>query len=256
MYLNLSVKKNNYKFLIGFIDDCDCEPGILQIKKLRQINPEIKLNMYCDMYCQNTSKTHLNDFLALLEHSDYDNYINSKFGHLLKLPELFNKHGIVTNCDKDNLIPKGNVSLQDIRSDKLHFSIEILFENDKCCIMVNENHEGDYVLYICNTLEQYNATTKNHKLEYYTDYASHYFEHKVVYKYNSTKDFPGLLEQIKKYFNLKNNTYGYYENNKYYNEKDIIAEFRLFENSNKYKEEIKNNYEFNIYWYKSPALSL
>ena len=46
--------KNNYRFRIQAIDDCDCDPGLLLVDGVENTNTGENYKIYCDLFCQNT----------------------------------------------------------------------------------------------------------------------------------------------------------------------------------------------------------
>lgn len=216
--------KNNYKFEIVYTDDCDCFPGILYVKKIKNINNNQITDVSCDLFCQNTSDAELENFLILINNINFDDYIQVRFGHFLKLPALLIDHGFtVTHPEK--LILDNSTK---INSYDFHFYVHVKTEKGECLVIPYKKYKTkNYKLYICPTLEMINMLNKNKS--YYHEYEKidvntfnmNMRDRSFELKYDNSDDFNNLVVAINKFIDFNNETYGFQENGIYYNDKFI-----------------------------------
>ena len=247
-------RKNNYTFNAEYDDDCDCYPGIFRVKDIIQISPEIKIGSGDLRLEKHSDKMPVENknFVTLLNSPNYDTYVQTRFGHLLRLPGLLRSKGIEV-VYSEPLISPNHHHLND------HFNytyvLTIKTSNDEFDIVLNDGHDGEYYLYFNETLHQQNEINKQNDGKYYYEkkkYDWNVFHHakqihRMKVKYQSDDDFNNLLNCINIYHNWKTGAYGYWENDQFYNEKHITA-FQNF--SLKGADSTHENfykYEFNVY---------
>lgn len=120
--------KNNYNFDVNVIDDCDCNPGIVSVRKIHNIKTKEIYDVYCDLGCQNTGENILNDLLILLDCKDYKQYIkimSDKWTMLAKkLSHTYNIEFYHNIDPKDRLgINSNNINMAIIVKDEIGKSI-------------------------------------------------------------------------------------------------------------------------------------
>ncbi len=235
--------KNDYNFIIEFIDDCDCEPGILLIRGAEQISTGETITFNCDLYCQNLSKTKLHDFLTLLECKSVQEYIDKRFGHFLQIPELLRKKGykIEADINLQRIYDKKAISVNDAFM-SLDFMIKIVSDQNisknTCYLILMEEpnyrskSNGFYELCICQT----DSVEK---------IAMNRISFKYPVKYNSNFDFDNLDKKINNYFYFLNDMYGYLEDGVYYNHKFIERYCQEIWKSQSQNSKMSFHYKFN-----------
>lgn len=191
--------KNNYKFTIIFDDDADCIPGILGVRNVVNINTNEKVKFYCDLYCQNTGIDKLNQFFDIVNNNK-ENY-NKTFDHYFKLPELLQKDGIVVNvvnnCGDD----------YDINSYTIKYYMKISWY-DVELVLYPYRYGKNYSLFV-STLQNFGKGDNAYKIN------------KIDTKYNSVDNYKLLLKNLGLYVSYINGNYGYFDDDKYYNNVDI-----------------------------------
>ena len=220
-------KKNNYVFKIDFVDDCECYPGMLLVRKVTDINTDLEIESYCDLFCQNTGWLALENFLDLIQSISFDDYFEKKFGHFFRLPKLL-----------DNLAFKVSSSYQfpkekSMTTNNHYLGFDVQVTNDKgSCILiphVKNGHSNAYVIYVCPTLQEINQQ-RNNKLICDSDYqyctSAFIFDVKprsFELEYYSDDDLQKLVECINLYIDYKNGQYGYFDpiNKVFRNENDV-----------------------------------
>jgi hypothetical protein len=67
--------KNNWQFMITWTDDCDCIPGILKLRDLRNVvDLKYDRSYFCDLFAQNTGAKVVKQCMKLLDCTDYHSY--------------------------------------------------------------------------------------------------------------------------------------------------------------------------------------
>lgn len=169
----------------------------------------------------------------------------------MELPSILEKDNFEIDCPQ-KLLEGNNVTLN-----KHIFSYWIQVTNKIGSCLVIPNYRGNlkYILYICPTLDTINQKSKdNTYLRKSIDINCFNFD-MVKYSYNvcydSVNDYPNLLECINAYLRYNKGDYGYYENDRFYNENDIINMLKVSYDVNKYKYACTKNIfdgpEFDIY---------
>jgi len=244
--------KNNCKFIIQFEDDCDCIPGILCVKDIEMNG--VQIDMYCDIFCQNTSTTQLTNFLNLIDSNTYQEYIDNRFGALLRLPHLLTEQGF--NVSNGQLIKPNSATIN-------KYDFTFILDLGECSIIPYDNKAGNYTLYISPTLKDVNDKSRKHYYHHEREKIDiNTFNHDLrkksyKFKYQNETDLPELVKCISSYLNYKNNNYGYLDlDNKFYNDQHVKVfikqTWKAFENS----RNIKLNYFSNCNNYYGPDFDI
>lgn len=213
-------KKNHYEFEVRFDDDCDCYPGILIVDCVTDIQTNQKINIRCDLFCESASKLKLENFLQLLNSDNYDDYIQKRFGHYFRLPQLLRLYGIdviapeILIRDEETCMDRNHIG------DNLDNLFEITYNDQKCLLMLRYHHlseTNNYGLCICPIIDN----TKITERDCYLPNSYRYMTNLPIIKYDSDEDIHNLVASLEKYFARKKGQYGFFENNKYYNENHI-----------------------------------
>jgi len=142
-------KKNNYIFMVVFVDDCDCEPGILAVSDVKHFPTNTNINIKCDLYGQSDSVIHIRDFLTLLECDNLDEYYNERFGALSKILEELGKRSYETSMSK-NKFDKVNLNTY-----SYDFFYTVKTQNGNCILIPRSSFgEQEYVISICLPFEE------------------------------------------------------------------------------------------------------
>lgn len=258
--LSFKCTKGNYTFTVNYNDDCDGYPGMFLVTEIKQILPEMNLqkNGNCDLISNDDKvTTEQKDFYSLLESPDYESYIETRFGHFLRLPEYLREEGYnVTHPDE--LIPKDSININN-HARPYTYILTVSYEDDAFDIVANPsyNNDGNYWLYINPTLEAQNEFSKQKNKGYHYDKTEYewntfyHFDnkamHRVRVKYNSDDDFDELLEVIDVYHDWNSGEYGFWENDQYYNETHIPELPNVHFEGPSSMEDVFYDYEFNVY---------
>lgn len=215
-------QKGNFQFDLSFDHDCDCYPGILKSKTVIEISSGDKINAECDFFCQNKSKNKMANFISLINSEDYNDFKESRYGHLLRLPQLLGEYGFTVKPLKPLEIDGITINDYDF-----NFILEVKCDIGTCYVIPHDGcaqYMDNYILYICPTFddiyENYdhtcdtiniNINTFNHNMKS-DGYA-------VLYKVND--DIYELVDTIKMYINYKNNDYGFLESDGFKNDTNI-----------------------------------
>jgi hypothetical protein len=269
--------KNNYSFKINFVEFADYGSGDddLRITKITNIETGEKITFNCDLLCNYTSKTQLNNFLILTKCKNIDEFYNKRFGHYNNLKNLFEKNGIIVIDDiKLDII---NISLDKLIN--FDFYLTIKYKNDFCSIIMNScDYEiDDYTLFIIPEIKELiakndiNFVTRSDgtpKINLYDIDKLYNHNHKI--NYNNENKFDDLLKHIECFFDEKNNKYGILVGNNYFNDKNFTDYFKYShvstfidiyngidfdmlvthsENENYYKHNINLNLEYPVDFY-------
>lgn len=211
--------KNHYRFILEFVDDCDCMPGMLLVKDLTDLSDGTKIMAHCDLFCQNTDKSALKSFLMLLESDNMDDFTAKRYGHYFELPLLLESSGLNVSYTGNLSLNNNNIILND---NDCEFTITV--ETNKGMLSMSPMKDWgkeDYVLIIHQTLDQINEYEKDFKWEKINGIiigAKHVLSWE--FPYHSNKNFPELLQCVSKYLDCKNGNYGYFDG-EYLNEKFI-----------------------------------
>lgn len=85
-------KYRHYSLKIEADDDCDCGV-ILRVTEVVDTRTDEKFVIFCDLWCNNTSKQKMEDLLLFLECDSYDEYYNKRYkffeNMIHKLPSVF-----------------------------------------------------------------------------------------------------------------------------------------------------------------------
>ncbi len=205
-------RKNIYRFEIVFSDDCDCYPGLLYVKSIEDFTTKVIIPVNCDLYCQNTGPHELENFLNLIDCISLEEYFHKRFGHYLRLSELFEKNGFV-------VISQPNLPTATINKHDFNFNCEINNGKGSCLVIpYRKDYEGsEYCLYICPTLTQINEKNKTKSYYYKKEKIDvNTFNHdmrEISYKisYESDDDFPELVKCVNAYIDKMSGNYGFYD---------------------------------------------
>lgn len=201
-------KKNHYNFTIEFDDDCDCEPGILMVEEVLNTKTNEVYSINCDLFCQNTCDTILQNFRCLLECDNIDQYINQRYGIFINLEKLLNNNNLKCKHLYDDFLPKKNITLNDY---DYKFVYEVETEYTKCYILPIMRDDYDYIINII----PYSDKKKLDALE------PNPSKYSVTFNYKNENQIDKLVELIKMYTKIISNKFGYFENNNYYNHNNL-----------------------------------
>ena len=202
-------KKGYYKFDLEFSQDVDCHPGILCPKNLKNILNDVDYptrgwdfpSYHCDFFCHNASEIDLSYFLKLLDSTNYDNFIETNYGHILVLPKLLEDNGFKIKKVK-NVIHTKSIQMVEYGGNS-HFSIEIEHYD-------NKNHiEKIYYIIPDISHEELKYRLKITNLEY-TGYRYNNNDDKIYYiEYYSIEDIKKLVHSINMFILYDSNKYGF-----------------------------------------------
>lgn len=222
-------KRNHYKFVVEFIDDCDCEPGLLYIRKVIDSRTGDEIAIRCDLYCHNTGRYELKNFLTLIGSESLVDYVNKRYSRLLDLLKYLEERSIeVDERDKKQFSnPKELIESYNY----LIFRLSTFRGN--CMILLPyfyTDETSDYI-FVGPTVEHYNINQKmeflrikgeddNVKIgsnEFYNDYRKYCFFTKL----DDSKSNENIIELITCYFDDLEGKNGYEQDGAYYTDKDI-----------------------------------
>lgn len=254
-------EKNNYRFDIFFNDDNIYLPGILSIDKIIDTNNNQIITCHCNLFYRNTDVVGISDIilhtriidlenvLRLLDSNSYDDYIMRSYDHFRHLPSLLENSGFKIN-DCKTTIKDSDLS---INTDIFTFYISVTNSDNDSCIIIPQYNRDDkkYSLFICPTItqinEMYYSGNKNNKDSFFWVFRPFGFKRKLLdlecfiqdmlenfynISYESLSDYNNVLKCIDTYFKYKKGSYGYYENDRFYNEKDIVEMLKSYSRIN------------------------
>jgi hypothetical protein len=216
-------KKNHYEFKINFFDDNDCVPGMLLIRKVINTETNKEYELHCDLYCQNASDIALSNFLYLLECENLDEYIQLRYGHIFRLPNLLINAGYEISYPEMNIVD--TITIND--HDRTIF-INITTDKGSCSIIPSPDKSKKKNILILSPHLDVND-------------AYRFYDSPIMnLEYNSDNDFPKLTLMIHDYIEFQNGNYGYLnENGVFQNEKNIIKYLNKFMESDDFYNKIK-----------------
>jgi len=227
-------KKNHYKFVLEFIDDCDCEPGLLYVRKITDGRTGTEYNLRCDLYCQNTGNYELKDFLFLIESESLDDFVSKRYSKLLELFRYL----------EDNTVQINNVDKEQLKDPKILFesyrylNFRITTPRGECILLLphyRENDETCDYIFVGPSVEEYNKLQKTEcwrlkpedndesksvKIghnEFYHNYKDLCFYSKL----DDSRSNADIMELIDCYFNSREGRIGYLEDGTFYSDKHI-----------------------------------
>lgn len=205
---------NNWQFDVKNLPDYDIEEGIFAIYDIKNnITKEVVKN-YLDIGCRNTSKEKLDNFIMLLENSSYEDFFNKRYylykKAIDKLKEFCEVKEILNDVEKFpirlSLVPELSINPE---RKKIYF----IATETECIISVDEKNSYFYKYY-----------TTTPKCE---------------------NDINNLQKIVKCFIEDIDGKIGYFENGKYFNNKDIHNFFKKLKETFSY--EIFNHYKIQIY---------
>ena len=219
--------KNIYRFDVVYSDDCDCFPGILSVHNIYNTVTKEKVDFYCDLYSQNTSKTKFNNFLMLLKTQSLDEYFSERYGWFLKLSEQlsldFNVLGENYEKSKVNISHNTFIMIEGRYNDKIVLFID---ENTQC---------DDYNLYIVDASHWEEKYSQRDRMKYS-------LEHPSDTPYEVLKDC------INEFSRRNSGQYGYYNEKQCYQNEKVFLDY--LKNDNIRDTVIKDHY------YKGPEFDV
>lgn len=182
-------QKGNYCFRIDFLDDCDCEPGLLVAHDLTHKITNEKINNYCDLYIQNTSQGKLDKFLIIINEYNVEQFINKKFS------TIFNKCQTISIFF--DMIIKNNLNIDNLDLNESNFNYYLLSKDENWILLPYHSS-----LKVFNLFElKENARIKNKNKEQYPWYininlADIISENKIygIYPYNCENEICDWLK--------------------------------------------------------------
>ena len=260
-------KKNYYKFVVEFDDDCDCEPGILYVNAVIDERTGKEIDIRCDLYCHNTSLYQLRNFLTLLESESLEDFVNKRYRKLLQLFEYFKKVSIIVNNTDKMQLKDYNKLFQCY--DYLNFRITtprgnciILFPYcggtcDRIFVGPSADeyqHEMKRLSVIDgNELYQYQSITAD-KSERVVIGHNQFHDYKKFCQYSEfdTKTNQSIIELIDCYFDSCEGKIGYEESGIYYTDKTIVSFLTNFQQNNNNRLNYKNYSDY----YNGPLIGI
>ena len=203
----------DWVFIIKYYNDPDIEEGILALYNPINIKTKKVIEYYCDLWCNNTSREKLEDLIFLLDNG-LEAFINKKYSFVNKLPDLLKDKGLEVISENYSFAPYTyNGYLKVILNDDKFIK--------KSCILKIKNVSSDGATIILQEKEN----------NFYD-----YFQKKYSFIYNGEEDIEELIKCITCFIEEINGLYGFYENGKFYQGKDIDM---LIEEM---KDKVKKNY--------------
>lgn len=206
----------DWSFNIKNMKSWDIEGGIFGVDSLMNVKSSEKVDFYCDLRCNNTSKLTLDNFLEFLNYGSIDDYIEHKYPHLLKLPELLSKAGF--DVHEYNY----NIGLRDA-------SGYIDLGLGKVYVVVYRGIKDDFKLVVTNN-KKWGINSMN------TSYG--FLEKGYYFEYKSEEDINELVNCIKAFKEDISGKIGYLEKDIYYGNKYI----------EKYFDSLKNRFDGTDVW--------
>lgn len=211
-------KKNNWRFEIANISDCDIEEGIFSFSKIKHIITKEELNFYCDLGCRNTGEERLNTVLEFLEFESTEKYVSTKYSIYFELPELLRGKGYdVEEIDFSFKLnePNGYLKLEENVFIKIYRAwcddLKLVVTNDKKWD-ANSSNDGS-----------------SRRIGYY-------------FNYTSSKDIPELIKCIESFKSHINGEIGFLMFGQYFKNSDIYNFFDNLRDKKDYYKECWNNY--------------
>lgn len=217
-----------YRFKIVFDDDCDCYPGLLYIKTVENTENGQSIEVNCDLYCENTSHTVLDNFLMLINATNVEEYQEKRYGHYFVLPKLLAKNDFVLN---------GNTKVE-LKDCEMKFSLDVTTDmGDKCILMPFHDYKTEkYMINICPSIEHANNKVKeknknsdfvhNQEIKDTNDWKYHdaIKNDSFVFDYDSVDKIDDLIDCIDAFLDKCNGSYGYADSkHTFRNDKEIVA---------------------------------
>lgn len=148
----LYCKKNNYKFVISYVDDCDCLPCILHVSDVIDMNTnELLSNYWCDLYNQNRDKIYSECFLTFINYKSKLEFMESRKEHLKNICDMLKDEKIIIKQKEKKLVKYHDVAtLTDYNINIVVSCLTITCEkpsddkyevNDEICSFKHENYE-------------------------------------------------------------------------------------------------------------------
>ena len=189
-----SLTYNNYKFIVKNFSDPDIEEGIFAIYEVEHVKTGEIITYYLDIGCRNTTKLKLENFMMLLSCESEEEFLDKKYVIYKKLPELLKNKGYNVEDNvtyfTDNI--KGYLKIDN----KLFIVPYIAWMNETRLVVTNYNQWS------------VNSSNSAQSIGYYVPYSG-------------DDDIDILVDNIEAFKKHISGKYGYFENGKYYNNKDI-----------------------------------
>lgn len=213
-------QKNNFTFECTLEDDCDCGP-MLHVRELKDVNTNEKIDISCDINCLNTGSQILQKFLMLINNEDHNDFLDKKYGHIFKLPELLRNAKFVVS-DPKSIINETTFDLVSPRDWRFEDS-KIVVQTDRGnCVLIPEKQWNGDKLVVNIFPEKRPDKCEVHEALFGQRSERDYC---ITIDYNSDDDFENLLQSIEYFFNHWTGHYGYYD-----------AQTQTFKNDNDVKE--------------------
>lgn len=190
-----SVRYKNYKFIINHLSDVDIDEGIFAVYEIENINTTEKIKYYLDLGCRNTGEAKLEYFLLLLDSENEEDFLNKKYASYRKISELLKEKGYTEAVD-----------LVEYKSDRMSGHIKV----DDDIYVIPYFGWGNEIRVIVTNSKSWDVNSSNSygKCGYYVEY-------------KNEDDINVLIDNIEALRKHINGQYGYFENDKYYNNDDI-----------------------------------
>lgn len=212
-------KKNNWRFDISNISDCDIEEGLFRLSNIKHIVTKEELDFYCDLGCRNTGKERLNTVLEFFEFQSVEEYVSAKYSIYLELPRLLRANGYtVEEIDFSFQLNEANGYL--CLDDNVFIKIYRAWFDDLKLVVTN-NKKWD--------VNSSNDSSSSSKMAYY-------------FNYTSSNDIPELIKCIEAFKAHTRREVGFLMSGQYFNNSDIYNFFDSLRDEENYYKECWNHY--------------
>lgn len=207
LLLSLNAKKGNYQFTINFFDDCDCIPGILQLKNIIHIPTGQVVLGYCDLFCQNTLEHLTASYLALLGSESPEEFWNTNYG----------KYYCITEYLTAEIHRVGDIVCPN--EHRLDFYFKVSTEMGQILLIPYKNKL--HLSPTTYTSKLYGQQDKEEPISSLYDFIHHGKNSQFKLEFSGEADLPALKNLISLYFDYTTGKYGFYDGENYRNRCDI-----------------------------------
>lgn len=226
-------RKNDLELTFDYCDDCDWPNGCLSVGHIINAKTQIPIKHSVSFEISNYSKTNdynTQKFFAILNGEHMDTFKNRIYGHIIQLPQLLAN------------MSKFEITITEPPKD---------FFDDMICISYSPKY---YIRVISRAISSKNKSCiitpgGQHRLYISTSPLKTIWQDDCfTFKYKSTKDIDELIERIQEYMSRSDYSYGYKENNTYYNEQYFKTKIQLPNTKLQIAKDINNLTGFDLYF--------
>lgn len=199
------VNNDKYSFKISNLLDADIDEGIFAVYNVENIKTEEKIEYYCDLSCRNTARCKFDRFLTLIDSDSEDDYVKKIYKDYIDISKKLEENGI--KVLKDSVMYKAEKIRGFIELENRIFIVPYLGWNYDIRIVVTNDPTWE--------VNSYNG--KN-KIGYY------------IYR----PDIQTIIDNINAFKLHIEGKFGYLEDGKYYNNKDVQEYFNKFCDKDEY----------------------